>query len=36
MVSLHELCNITERGVKFKSPYDDTEIMIGPEESMKI
>lgn len=36
MVSLLKLAEITEVGVKFKSPYDDTEIMLTPEKSMEI
>lgn len=36
MVSLCKLCKITEKGVNFQSPYDDTDMFVGPEESMKI
>ncbi|XP_045767735.1 queuine tRNA-ribosyltransferase catalytic subunit isoform X1 [Maniola jurtina] len=36
MVSLLKLAEITEQGVKFKSPYDDTEIMLTPEKSIEI
>ena len=36
MVSLLELAEITEEGVKFKSPYDDSECMLTPEHSVKI
>lgn len=36
MVSLLKLAEITEEGVKFKSPYDDTEIMLTPEKSIEI
>lgn len=36
MVSLLELAQITEEGVKFKSPYDGAEIMLTPEKSMEI
>jgi len=30
MVSLNKLCEITEAGVKFESPYDKSEIFIRP------
>ena len=36
MVSLLKLAEITEEGVKFRSPYDDSECMLTPEHSMKI
>ena len=36
MVSLLELAEITEEGVKFKSPYDGSECMLTPEHSIKI
>ncbi|XP_071517159.1 queuine tRNA-ribosyltransferase catalytic subunit 1 isoform X2 [Panulirus ornatus] len=36
MVSLLDLAEITEEGVKFKSPYDGSECMLTPEESIKI
>ncbi|CAG9784528.1 unnamed protein product [Diatraea saccharalis] len=36
MVSLLKLAEITEEGVKFRSPYDDTEIMLTPEKSIEI
>lgn len=36
MVSLLKLAEITEEGVKFKSPYDDSEIMLTPEKSIEI
>ncbi|CAL4135684.1 unnamed protein product, partial [Meganyctiphanes norvegica] len=36
MVSLLELAEITEDGVKFKSPYDGAEIMLTPEKSIEI
>ena len=35
MVSLLKLAQITEEGVKFKSPYDDTDMMLRPEDSIK-
>jgi tRNA-guanine family transglycosylase len=35
MVSLLELAEITEEGVKFKSPVDGAEMMLTPEESIK-
>jgi len=35
MVSLLELAEITEDGVKFKSPYDGAEIMLTPEKSIE-
>ena len=35
MVSLLELAEITEEGVKFRSPYDNSEKMLTPEESIK-
>ena len=34
MVSLSKLCEITEEGVKFESPYDKSEIFIRPEDSI--
>ncbi|KAJ1521402.1 hypothetical protein ONE63_003076 [Megalurothrips usitatus] len=36
MVSLLELAEITEEGVKFKSPYDGSECMLTPEHSTEI
>lgn len=36
MVSLLKLAEITEDGVKFRSPYDDSEIMLTPEKSIEI
>lgn len=36
MVSLLKLAEITEEGVKFKSPYDDSECMLTPERSIEI
>eukprot|EP01095_Lingulamoeba_sp_RSL-Kostka_P006277 TRINITY_DN1963_c0_g1_i1.p1 TRINITY_DN1963_c0_g1~~TRINITY_DN1963_c0_g1_i1.p1 ORF type:complete len:305 (-),score=109.28 TRINITY_DN1963_c0_g1_i1:661-1575(-) len=36
MVSLLKLAHITEEGVKFKSPHDGTEMMLTPEESMRV
>ncbi|XP_068620986.1 queuine tRNA-ribosyltransferase catalytic subunit isoform X2 [Battus philenor] len=36
MVSLLKLAEITEEGVKFKSPYDGSEIMLTPEKSIEI
>ncbi|KAL0273981.1 UNVERIFIED_CONTAM: hypothetical protein PYX00_006529 [Menopon gallinae] len=36
MVSLLELAEITEEGVKFKSPYGDSECMLTPEHSIEI
>ncbi|CRK98982.1 CLUMA_CG012005, isoform A [Clunio marinus] len=36
MVSLLELAEITEEGVKFKSPFDGSESMLTPEESINI
>ena len=36
MVSLLKLAEITEEGVKFRSPYDDSECMLTPEHSMEI
>ena len=35
MVSLLKLAEITEEGVKFKSPYDDSDMMLRPEDSIK-
>ncbi|CAE7609179.1 QTRT1, partial [Symbiodinium microadriaticum] len=35
MVSLLDLAEITEEGVKFKSPVDGTEMLLTPEESIK-
>jgi tRNA-guanine transglycosylase len=35
MVSLLKLAEITEQGVKFRSPVDGTEMMLTPEESIK-
>nr|XP_023677681.1 queuine tRNA-ribosyltransferase catalytic subunit 1 [Paramormyrops kingsleyae] len=36
MVSLVELSEVTEEGVKFKSPYDGQEILLTPEQSIAI
>ncbi|XP_030052894.1 queuine tRNA-ribosyltransferase catalytic subunit 1 [Microcaecilia unicolor] len=36
MVSLVELSEVTEEGVKFKSPYDGKEILLTPEKSIEI
>uniref|UniRef100_A0A1A7WFY7 Queuine tRNA-ribosyltransferase catalytic subunit 1 n=2 Tax=Iconisemion striatum TaxID=60296 RepID=A0A1A7WFY7_9TELE len=36
MVSLVELSEVTEEGVKFKSPYDGKEILLSPEKSINI
>lgn len=36
MVSLVELSEVTEQGVKFKSPYDGEEILLSPEKSISI
>lgn len=36
MVSLVELSEVTEEGVKFKSPYDSKEILLSPEKSISI
>jgi hypothetical protein len=36
MVSLLELSEVTEKGVKFQSPYDGSECMMTPEHSIEI
>ncbi|XP_076866233.1 queuine tRNA-ribosyltransferase catalytic subunit 1 isoform X2 [Brachyhypopomus gauderio] len=36
MVSLVELSEVTEEGVKFRSPYDGREILLTPEQSITI
>ena len=36
MVSLVELSEVCEDGVKFRSPYDGKEIMLTPEKSIEI
>lgn len=36
MVSLVELSEVTETGVKFRSPYDGREILLTPEKSIEI
>ena len=36
MVSLLELAEITEQGVKFRSPHDGSEMMLTPEHSIQI
>ena len=36
MVSLLKLCQITEEGVNFTSPYDGSECMMSPEHSIEI
>lgn len=36
MVSLLELAEITEEGVKFKSPHDGSMMLLTPEKSIEI
>ena len=36
MVSLSKLCEITEEGVEFESPYDKSKIFLRPEDSIHI
>lgn len=36
MVSLVELSKVTEEGVEFKSPHDNTMMLLTPEKSMEI
>lgn len=36
MVSLLELAEITEEGVKFKSPYSGEQMLLTPERSVEI
>jgi tRNA-guanine family transglycosylase len=36
MVSLLELAEITEEGVRFKSPHDNSMMLLTPEHSMQI
>lgn len=36
MVSLLKLANITEEGVRFSSPHDGSEMLLTPEESMRL
>ncbi len=36
MVSLLQLAHITEEGVRFQSPHDGTEMLLTPEESMRV
>lgn len=36
MVSLLKLAEIAEEGVKFRSPFDDSECMLTPEASIEI
>lgn len=36
MVSLAELSSVTEDGVKFKSPHDNSMMLLTPEKSMEI
>lgn len=36
MVSLLQLAEITEEGVKFQSPFDGAEMMLTPEESINL
>ena len=36
MVSLLKLSQVTERGVEFQSPVDDSMMLLTPEESMRI
>jgi queuine tRNA-ribosyltransferase len=36
MVSLIKLSEITEEGVKFQSPHDQSEMLLTPEKSIQI
>lgn len=36
MVSLVKLSEVTEDGVKFQSPHDQTEMLLSPEKSIEI
>ena len=36
MVSLVKLSEVTEDGVKFQSPHDQTEMLLTPEKSIQI
>lgn len=36
MVSLVKLSEVTEDGVKFQSPHDQSEMLLTPEKSMEI
>jgi len=36
MVSLIKLSEVTEEGVKFQSPHDQTEMLLTPEKSIEI
>ena len=36
MVSLVELSKVTEEGVEFKSPHDESMMLLTPERSMEI
>ena len=36
MVSLLEMAEITEEGVRFKSPHDGSEMMLTPEHSIEL
>jgi tRNA-guanine family transglycosylase len=36
MVSLVKLSEVTEDGVKFQSPHDQTEMLLTPEKSIEI
>lgn len=36
MVSLLQLAEITEEGVKFRSPHDGSEMLLTPERSVEI
>ena len=36
MVSLSKLCEVTENGVSFESPYDKTMMHLRPEDSVKM
>jgi len=36
MVSLLDLAEITEQGVKFKAPHDGSEMLLTPEHSIQI
>lgn len=36
MVSLSKLCEVTENGVSFESPYDKTMMHLRPEDSIKM
>ena len=36
MVSLLKLSHVTEEGVKFQSPHDQSEMLLSPEKSIEI